>query len=523
MGKRNSTAVKQPDFSLLTQNIEKKILHDNQQEKVEAILKNTDYLNQLSAELLLKWSELARMNCSIAAAEKIYNIIHSKFPEYKEAYESHIEMLSILQEKEKLIKIYSTAKRNNITINTLLPDDTNEYDELQKSFYPLENLRKNQELIEYFTFLFSGRKNVFARQWVKQESGKHGYIPVRKKIDEEDIEDHLAGKETLGIYIIKRDNTCSLAVIDADVNKNIRKSPINKKTNNEIKKEALWMINRIKELSAGYNLHPLVEFSGAKGYHFWFFLKDSPKAELVKRFFEVLVSQIKNDLQYFDLEIFPKQSQLTGKGLGNLVKLPLGIHKKTGKRSFFTECKIKEQQSQLNFLKNFKQEKLDFGNQNNHLQNAEVKILPIKKNASSIIKIKNLCPPIGQIISQCLNRKNISKSEEKILYQTIGFLADGKNMLHKIFQKTPGYNHNLVNLYITRLKGLPLGCKRIHNLTGYTGNFCFFEKTGKYDTPLLHLGIPPEKFSGRSQKQESFQQALENLKAAITIIEGYMN
>jgi hypothetical protein len=33
------------------------------------------------------------------------------------------------------------------------------------------------------------------------------------------------------------------------------------------------------------------------------------------------------------LEFFPKQASVKGKGLGNLIKLPLGIHRRTGRRS----------------------------------------------------------------------------------------------------------------------------------------------------------------------------------------------
>jgi hypothetical protein len=33
--------------------------------------------------------------------------------------------------------------------------------------------------------------------------------------------------------------------------------------------------------------------------------------------------------------MFPKQDSLNGKDLGNLMKLPLGINRKTGNRSYF--------------------------------------------------------------------------------------------------------------------------------------------------------------------------------------------
>ncbi len=40
-----------------------------------------------------------------------------------------------------------------------------------------------------------------------------------------------------------------------------------------------------------------------------------------------------------DIEVFPKQGDLDGKDLGNLLRLPLGVHRKTKQRAYFVDCK----------------------------------------------------------------------------------------------------------------------------------------------------------------------------------------
>jgi Uncharacterized protein conserved in bacteria len=72
--------------------------------------------------------------------------------------------------------------------------------------------------------------------------------------------------------------------------------------------------------------------AAARAIIFWFPL-DQPVAAVDMRLgLKTLVGELGKDLRCFALEIFPKQDQLTGKGFGNLVKLPLGIHRVTGKK-----------------------------------------------------------------------------------------------------------------------------------------------------------------------------------------------
>ena len=66
---------------------------------------------------------------------------------------------------------------------------------------------------------------------------------------------------------------------------------------------------------------------------------------------KVLLGTLAADLRCFSLEVFPKQDRLTGKGYGNLVKLPLGVHRVSGRRSRFVGPRGQTDEDQLAWLR----------------------------------------------------------------------------------------------------------------------------------------------------------------------------
>lgn len=75
----------------------------------------------------------------------------------------------------------------------------------------------------------------------------------------------------------------------------------------------------------------LLEDTGGRGYHIWVFFSEAIKGSIVFALGELLKKHLD-----FEIEFFPKQGVLTARRkLGNLIKLPLGIHKKYNLRSCF--------------------------------------------------------------------------------------------------------------------------------------------------------------------------------------------
>jgi hypothetical protein len=144
------------------------------------------------------------------------------------------------------------------------------------------------------------------------------------------------------------------------------------------------------------------------------------------------------------------------------------------------------------------------------------------KEYPELSTIEACCPPIGQVLAACRQGRPVSLKEERVIYQTVGFLKKGKTLLHHLMASVPEYNPHLVDFKLSRVKGRPLGCRRIHSLLGFTGDFCVFEGEREYDHPLLHLGEETEVVTAKAEKSDNLADAIENLTAAIVQVRRFL-
>jgi len=522
-----------PDFSLLLAKLEEHILRGEDPEACLKTLRREGIWKNVAPEAQMKWARLAQMAGDMDLALKIFNYINAKHPELSSAWIEHIELLAILGARKKAAQVYA-ASRGHLNndqkasiMGMLRPTVALDQEDLEAPSTPFDALRKREQLIANFLDLFSGREDCFARQWVNKEEGTQGYVPVRRSLDAGDVEDHLSGNKTYGIYLMRSDSTVKTAVLDADLEIEVRKGKVTRQKLGLIRKEKTYMFSRVEELAGEAGLAPLVEFSGHKGYHFWFFFRASVPAHKVRSVLEGISRTLNKDLSCFKIEVFPKQDSLSGKGFGNLVKLPLGIHRLVGKRSYFIECPDRGVDAQVEFLMKARRSDPEGLKISASLQStAKVFIHPRTKQwankFSELARLEGLCPPLGQIIASCRNGMELSLKEEKVLFQTVGLLPRAKSLLHELLSAQPDYNPHLVDLRLSKVRGTPLGCKRIHSLLGFAGDICSFKVKAQYPHPLLHLEEWNEETVVRSEKIKDLASALENLKAAISQTEAFL-
>ncbi len=403
--------------------------------------------------------------------------------------------------------------------------------DLDAAVAPFAALHKRETALGRYMRLFSGREDCFARQWADRETGKQGYVPMRRALGQNDLEAHLRGRSTYGIYLLRRDARVRTAVIDVDLVKTFRNRKLTTDERKQVGQEKRFLFSRITDLSRARGLAPLAEFSGGKGWHFWYFFAEPVHAGAAKELLTGIRDGIAGDLAAFSLEVFPKQEEFSGKGLGNLVKLPLGVHQMTGRRSCFPDCKDRSAEAQLAFLKTVtpapaeavRQEAEAGEGDDEPPPAAPVVPLPGREKGAAfpgLTRLANACPPLGRAVLLCRSGHGLSLREEKVLFQTIGFMPEAKAVLHHLMAQQPEYNPHLVDYRLSRVRGTPLGCRRIHTLMEYTGDFCRFRSADGYHHPLHHLGLadPPPK----AEKVENLTAALDNLKQAIAQVERFL-
>ena len=524
----------QPNADLLLARIEQMLLKGQRIDRLHGALKRRALWEKLDAESQVRWADVAQMAGETETALDVLAAVNRSRPEQISAWERRIGLLSILGKKEDLAVALAEARATlgeeavkrwshiPIAAEAVPMDDVEE-----SSIAPFERRQERMAALHRYLTLFSGREDCFARQWAERKTGKHGYVPVKNALGPADLEDHLKGRKTYGIYLMRSDGLISVAAIDGDIKKHYRNGEITAQDRQRIRKEASYLITRIKEMSAVVGCKPLIEFSGGKGYHMWFFFKSPTAPGPVREALGRLTNTLAPDLSAFSLEVFPKQDRLGGKGFGNLIKLPLGIHRLTGKRSYFVECANRSVDAQLDYLTMVRyadaQKMAEAWGSN---KAAEVLVHPrLKAWADAfpqLYRLQTLCLPLGQIISLFMECGRVSLREEKILYQTIGFLPDGRRMLHHLLSQANDYNPHMVDFRLSRLRGTPLGCKRIHSITGFSGEFCRFTAKGDYMHPLLHIEGWRDPAQPVAEKVENLSSALTRLQTAIGEVERFM-
>lgn len=174
--------------------------------------------------------------------------------------------------------------------------------------------------IQRYMDLFIHRRDVFSEQ---QKSG--AYFPVREPITEDDVLEHLAGHASYGTYVIRpEDQTVKYVVFDLDTHDETAQAYLRSGVEQLVSSVSSWGV--LDSL--------LQESSGSKGVHVWLFLSEPLPARQVRAWVESFFLPYWRAVQpATPIEVFPKQDAVELGGYGNLVKLPLGVHAVSGKKS----------------------------------------------------------------------------------------------------------------------------------------------------------------------------------------------
>ncbi len=389
-----------------------------------------------------------------------------------------------------------------------------------------------------FGHLFSGRENIYARQWW-DESGQGGYTPVRQPLVFQVLKNHLLGSVTVGVYPIRLDNTVTFFAIDIDINKRaIARARGSVKEARRIKDCVSSEARRLQAALSDLELPALLEDSGYKGRHLWIFLEEPVEASIVRQFGGLFMSS--HPLQSADLhaEFFPKQADVGG-GVGNLIKLPLGIHRRTGRRSrlllpdgsadpdpFATLRSVRRVARQTLFsmiitLKG-RQPVPVRGIEEEPSEAPEIPAVPLPptppeswtaadfETHPEISHLLRSCAVLAALKEKVDKHRRLSHNEQVVLMHSLGHSRPGVLAVNYLFDSCVDVSAS--SRLQTPLSGNPISCprirKRIPHITGQVDCNCAFGFAPEhYPTPRLHLvnlpkGPEPEKLTPAFDPEE---------------------
>ncbi len=351
----------------------------------------------------------------------------------------------------------------------------------------LESPPRWPKIVSIFLDLFRGNPNAFAHAY--QSENRYGYAPVHRPISPSDIITHLLGKETLGVYPLHHDQA-AFSCLDLDLDRaTLEEYAKTKPGQLSVYQDTLLQHTRaIQKILQELGIEPLLEESGYKGYHLWVFAQNFIPAILLSEFWKKILTYTGPAPAKMQREIFPRETISDGR-LGSLIKLPLGIHPHSGRRSMFLDKAGAIITNPQNLLQNA------FKASESILQAIVTgKKAPASLPSTDIEKMIHGCNVVKYLHDQAIQEHILGHFARCILLYTIGQLGeDGEKYLHYLLKHCKNYNYNITQKYIATKHASPMGCRRIQEIMGESLNeiecCCTFPNlpSGGYASPMLHV------------------------------------
>jgi group II intron reverse transcriptase/maturase len=365
---------------------------------------------------------------------------------------------------------------------------------------PPQPLIFSEDDVSLFSSLFSGRRDFFAYQWV-DEKGRRGFYPVNRSLSQEELKNHLSGKKTLGLYLLDNEDRVYLSVIDIDIDQKAlleyaKDEKETKKLHHLTHQDALRIVSVCDDLK----IPMLIEDSGYKGRHLWFFFATPIPAKLARKFLKFIAGRAGKPSGGIHWEIFPNCDRVKGKEFGPLIKLPLGIHKRTNRRCLFLDRdgnSLPEQMRDLSQIKHISQQKVEEILLTYHVK---ARTAPLTKAVESplVQSVLSGCKMINYLVNKAKETHYLNNSERVTLLYTFGHLGqEGEDFLHKVISNCINYDYDYTEKKIRKMKSFPISCPKIREkheeIALDLGCNCDLRiPPGGYPSPVLHALRQPK-------------------------------
>jgi len=332
--------------------------------------------------------------------------------------------------------------------------------------------------------------------------GRSGFRPASDALHASDLREHWEGRTTLAVPVYGPSDTVRFAAVDLDVGrKELDHEPWERIE--ERRRMLLDDARGLLDAAHRAGVDGLIEDSGYKGYHAWFFFDAPVSATVAHRFLSELCRVCGAPPDGTHRELFPATGSRPPDGLGCRLKIPLGIHRLTGRRCAIldpagTPCsngpEVLHSMPRLTTrtLHAALQSWSRYRPASGGIGTTPVDATPATP-ANPIALLRERCPVLKGLAERAATERTLSHTERIVLrgiLEPVG--TTGCAELHRILGYCDNYDRRVTNRFLGRPDIHPMSCRRIREALGSfcdeVGCACRFRNTKlDYDHPLRHL------------------------------------
>lgn len=368
-----------------------------------------------------------------------------------------------------------------------------------------ESVELTDEAVMLYMKMFRGRDGVIGEEYI-DERGNKSYHRRDMPLTRERLVEHFSGKHTFGLYIMQPNDTVNLCLLDIDVKKRfILTRSEQGRGFEDLLQQAHAYAFELYDCAKSMGVQPAVEDSGYKGRHLWLFFTEPLAPALARQILSTIQERAGPPPEAVAVEMFPSRDHAKKDTLGDLVKLPLGRNRKSGRFAWFInrDGTCADPTQALHAIRPVTRAKLKQLMDKNVFKKKSLRKIvdPVDINMGDLDGIPAR-GPVRRVVKQChLMRFFISKAqkvghlthmERVAMLHVFGHLEDeGRAFLHRVMAFCMNYDPNYTQAQIGKLKPSPISCPRLKETFPQISNSvkcnCHFGslKDNAYPTPVL--------------------------------------
>jgi group II intron reverse transcriptase/maturase len=345
---------------------------------------------------------------------------------------------------------------------------------------------------------FQGREGVHATESVDR-AGHRSFVPVQRPILADDWRAHLRGERTLALPLVRAGDTALLGVLDVDLERRLLDERPGEVS--ELLGRALGAALRLRAELARRGAPALLERSGQKGYHLWVRLAEPVPCHALRRWLLAVVEAVGPLPEGVRVEEFPNRDRVRPEAIGPVVKLPLGVHSKTGNRCALLDDlgqEVADPVEVIRALPRVPAETISGAPAAPAPEAGAAQAEPPPAIGPRAQRMLEGCHVLGYLSLKSERTSYLNHRERWSLLCALGHLGEeGRAALHSIIGHTYNYRREVTERNIERLPPWPISCPKLRELhpeSVAAGTCsCQFDLRGRgYPTPVLYALRPSE-------------------------------
>ena len=354
---------------------------------------------------------------------------------------------------------------------------------------------------QVFSQTFAGREDIYGREELGGRK-KRCVEQMDEPLTEETLQAHLRGSTTISTYVQRTNQTAKYMVIDVDISK---KNLLQDGAEGALAKYlplAAQTAAEIQRILKRLGLRGYLEYSGFRGYHVWVFFTEWIPTRYVNMLTETIEAQLEETPADVTVEFFPNRSRLRNGSPGQCIKLPYGIHIRTGRRSMLLTDEFQEIFPDKEYLLDAAKFSLSAVRRVVAANAQKPENLSEKEVDSDLSGFGELPDGIRVVLANCSLMRYLCQKARTTGYLThferlsvlyvFGHLGDsGKSFVHSIMEFTLNYKYQVTEKFIQKIPAKPVSCTKLRDqykqITAEYGCSCSFRRTKNcYPSPVLH-------------------------------------